>query len=238
MIVFQLVHVCEGCQLMRPIDRLQCLLLRCVNKVRLYSGSVICHNGALFAIIVATVELFWSVCSQLYSCEIAAKHIALASERALMWSCITWWHFVLQFHSPVAVTLASAPSVSAKNPNVQVRSTFIAETAIWLWLWLLMYWWLVYLHASSSFGRYQEHIQSIKITPSHDKSLQHHTHTQPFYGPFSGTTWVSRCQKKLSSGLHSAREDNRGRHTNNPSMLACIPSGLVPYSTKRQYLFW
>ena len=32
-------------------------------------------------------------------------------------------HFVLQFHSPVAVTLASVPSVSAKNPNVQVRST-------------------------------------------------------------------------------------------------------------------
>jgi len=33
-----------------------------------------------------------------------------------------------------------------------------------------------------------------------------HTHTQPFYGPFTGTTQVSRCQKR-TSGLHGARED-------------------------------
>ena len=31
-------------------------------------------------------------------------------------------------------------------------------------------------------------------------------HTQAFYGPFSGTTQVSRCQKR-TSGLYSARED-------------------------------
>ena len=37
-------------------------------------------------------------------------------------------------------------------------------------------------------------------------SLPHHTHTQPFYGPFSGTTRVSRCQKR-TSGLYGARED-------------------------------
>jgi len=29
---------------------------------------------------------------------------------------------------------------------------------------------------------------------------------QPFYGPFSGTTCVSRCQKR-TSGLYGARED-------------------------------
>jgi len=29
---------------------------------------------------------------------------------------------------------------------------------------------------------------------------------QPFYGPFSGTTRVSRCQKR-TSGLYGARED-------------------------------
>jgi len=29
---------------------------------------------------------------------------------------------------------------------------------------------------------------------------------QPFYGPFSGTTWVSRCEKR-TSGLYGARED-------------------------------
>jgi len=43
-----------------------------------------------------------------------------------------------------------------------------------------------------------------------------HTDTQPFYGPFSGTTRVNRCQKK-SYGLYSAREDSRGRHTDRPS---------------------
>ena len=31
-------------------------------------------------------------------------------------------------------------------------------------------------------------------------------HTQPFYGPFSGTTQVSRCQKR-TSGLYVARAD-------------------------------
>jgi len=28
-----------------------------------------------------------------------------------------------------------------------------------------------------------------------------HTRTQPLYGPFSGTAWVSRCPKKSSFGL-------------------------------------
>jgi len=32
------------------------------------------------------------------------------------------------------------------------------------------------------------------------------TPPQPFYGPFSGTTWVSQCQKR-TSGLYGARED-------------------------------
>ena len=34
------------------------------------------------------------------------------------------------------------------------------------------------------------------------------------HGPFPVTKWVSRCQKKFS-GLYGAREDNRGRHTDN-----------------------
>jgi len=33
-----------------------------------------------------------------------------------------------------------------------------------------------------------------------------HTHTQPFYDPFSGTTRVSQCQKR-TSGLYDARKD-------------------------------
>jgi len=36
-------------------------------------------------------------------------------------------------------------------------------------------------------------------------SYNHH-HTQPFYGPFSGTTRVSRCQNR-TSGLYGARID-------------------------------
>jgi len=32
---------------------------------------------------------------------------------------------------------------------------------------------------------------------------------QPLYGPFSGTTRVSRCQKKASSGRYGARENNK-----------------------------
>jgi len=32
---------------------------------------------------------------------------------------------------------------------------------------------------------------------------------QPFYGPFSGTTQVSWCHKKASSGLYGVKEDNK-----------------------------
>jgi len=38
-----------------------------------------------------------------------------------------------------------------------------------------------------------------------DKNIQLDVKTpQPFYGPFSGTTWVSRCQNR-TSGLYGAR---------------------------------
>ena len=50
-------------------------------------------------------------------------------------------------------------------------------------------------------------------------AIQHsltHIDTQPFYSPFSGTTQVSRCQKK-SSGLHGAGEYNKGRCTDRPA---------------------
>jgi len=41
---------------------------------------------------------------------------------------------------------------------------------------------------------------------------------------FSGTTWVSQCQKKASSGLYGARKDNK-RQTHRQSGL--VPSGLI-----------
>jgi len=59
-----------------------------------------------------------------------------------------------------------------------------------------------------------------------------HTHTHTFYGPFSGTTRVSRCQQK-SFGICGAREDNRGRHTDHPDEHHSIrtnqwPTSIIP----------
>jgi len=52
------------------------------------------------------------------------------------------------------------------------------------------------------------------------RTLAPHTHTpQPFYGPFSGTTQVSWCQKR-TSGLYGTREINRGRHTDHQTTSA------------------
>ena len=45
----------------------------------------------------------------------------------------------------------------------------------------------------------------------------HERHTQSFYGTLSGSTLVSRWQKKSSSGLYGARADNRSRHTDHPA---------------------
>jgi len=43
-----------------------------------------------------------------------------------------------------------------------------------------------------------------------------HTH-KTVLRPFFGTTRLSRCQKKSSSGLYGVTEDNRGRHINHPA---------------------
>ena len=61
-----------------------------------------------------------------------------------------------------------------------------------------------------------------------------HAHTQPFYGPFPGITRVSRCQKK-SSGLYSARDDIRGRHTDNPAGCHSIRANQLPTSLIPQF---
>ena len=55
-----------------------------------------------------------------------------------------------------------------------------------------------------------------------------HTHTQPFYRPFFGTTGVSRRQKKSSSGIYGARENNRGRHTDHPAGRRSIRTNQRP----------
>ena len=52
-----------------------------------------------------------------------------------------------------------------------------------------------------------------------------HTNTQPFYGPFSGATRVSWCQKKSSSGLLWCK----GRQqADTPTIRICAtPYGLI-----------
>jgi len=48
--------------------------------------------------------------------------------------------------------------------------------------------------------------RSAMYCASKSLSVTYTTTPQPFYGPFSGTTRVSRCQKR-TSGLYGARED-------------------------------
>jgi len=62
-----------------------------------------------------------------------------------------------------------------------------------------------------------------------------HTHTQPFYSPFSGTTRVSQCQKK-SSGLYCARGDIRGRHADHPAGRHSIQTNQQPTSLITPFL--
>jgi len=61
--------------------------------------------------------------------------------------------------------------------------------------------------------------QKTKLNQIQQKtSMYHtHTHTQPFYGPFSGTTRVSRCQRR-TSGVYGARKAEQ-RQTQRPSLL-------------------
>ena len=51
-------------------------------------------------------------------------------------------------------------------------------------------------------------------------AYNHSTPPQPFYGPFSRTTQVSRCQK-TTSGVYGAREDQQ-RTTHRPSSWATL----------------
>jgi len=57
------------------------------------------------------------------------------------------------------------------------------------------------------------------------------TNTQPFYDPFSRTTWVSRWQKKASSGLYGARGNIRGRYPAGRHSIRTNqwPTSLIPH---------
>jgi len=64
------------------------------------------------------------------------------------------------------------------------------------------------------------------------------TPPQPLYGPFSGTTWVSQCQKR-TSGLYGdfmvQGKINRGRHTDHPAGHHCIRINQCPHPPSPQY---
>jgi len=58
-----------------------------------------------------------------------------------------------------------------------------------------------------------------------DSSTFHRYTPQPFYGPFSRTTWVSRCQKR-TSWLYGARQ--RLTEADTPTIrLGATPTGLT-----------
>jgi len=71
--------------------------------------------------------------------------------------------------------------------------------------------------------------QVLYLAKKHDDSMVITT-PQTFYGPFSGTSWVSWCQKR-TSGLYGAREDQQ-RQTHWPSgWVPLHPDQPVPTST-------
>ena len=92
-------------------------------------------------------------------------------------------------------------------------------------------------HQASSFVIHQLSAAETAIgcLPLLPKPLAYtHTSDTTILQPFSGTTRLSRCQKKSSSGLYGTGEDIRGRHTNNPAGCYSIrtnqrPTSLFPH---------
>jgi len=62
--------------------------------------------------------------------------------------------------------------------------------------------------ATNAFGLQRRRQSSHQCYLHRLRTLEYHT-LQSFYGTFSGTTRLSRCHKKASSGLHGAKEDNK-----------------------------
>ena len=54
----------------------------------------------------------------------------------------------------------------------------------------------------------------------------YHT-TQPFYGPFYGTTWVSQCQRELLDFMVQGKI-NRGRHVDHQAGRQSIRTNQCP----------
>jgi len=76
---------------------------------------------------------------------------------------------------------------------------------------------------------FQFHVWFPQILPQW-LHLHHTTHTpQPFYGPFPGTTQVSRCQKRRELLDFMVQvKINRGRHTDHPAGRHSMQTNQCP----------
>jgi len=75
----------------------------------------------------------------------------------------------------------------------------------------------------------------------HPSKIHRHTHAQPFYGPLSGTTRVSRCQKKKIIFFWTFMMQgkiNRGRHTDHPAGRHSIRTNQRLTSVIPPFLHW
>jgi len=75
-----------------------------------------------------------------------------------------------------------------------------------------------------------------KSSPLRLLLIFHHHTTQPSYGPFSGTTRVSQCQKR-TSGIYGAGKINRGRHTDHPAGRHSIRTNQCPPPPSPPYFY-
>ena len=73
-------------------------------------------------------------------------------------------------------------------------------------------------------------IQLIFLTTTQPHTRNH------FVALFSGTTWVSRCQKKASSGLYGSRGDIKGTRSNNPAGSHSIRTNQRPSPSSPHFL--
>jgi len=156
-----------------------------INNVTTTTSSTFCFHS--------TSLVFWSYCR---SGWVSQQHTT-GGNRAATYTAVSllqqdnaisqqWWNNTCRAFS------------AARNWSFSSSSTDIR-------LW--------FHGAVPSTDRIQQHFNNT-IT-LYNQVLHTHTNTQPFYGHFSRATWVSPCQKKKLLDFYGAREDNRGRHTNN-----------------------
>jgi len=105
-----------------------------------------------------------------------------------------------QCSAAAAEAAAAAAALLRETSTMQLTSTFVGQHSTAR---------LNMMRASSSSSSSTADFHSATEFGTFSSAVSDTTTPQPFYGPFSGTTQVSRCQKKACSGLYGAREDNK-----------------------------